>query len=628
MTTTDVSFMAAEGTTGPWSWLRHQLQAFRIVFGTMFRADPLRTIALLLLRPANAVGAMISALWLKYIVERVFTGEGSLAFGSIGLGVTFALVLLWSWQGVIIEARLQEQTTHEFDQRVARAVWEESSLVLLDSDAYRDRLELLKDDSASLPMTVTSVVDMVSAIAAAAIGVGVLLSVDPLLFGLVVAAVPSLVAGKKAESVRQQVLLETAEPTRAGADIFDIATSPQAAKELRTLGLAAELMKRYERLTADVVVARRRAWNVWAAWQSMSWLIFVAAFAGCLAYVMSEANAGRLSAGDIVLLVIVGAQMNVTVAALAYSVTFALGCIHAVDRMRWIERATEAHRPASRANGEPGQGAATEAGLELRGVSFAYLDGTPAIDDITLSLPPGTITAVVGENGAGKTTLVKLLARFYEPDGGEIVVDGVSHYDLDPATWRMRVAGVLQEFARFELVARQTVGVGDLANINSDPAVAAAMARAGSPELMAQFPRGGDTPLGSSIAGHEPSTGQWQKLALGRGMMRVAPRLLLLDEPTSALDPVAEEQLLASYATICREQVQATGSVAVITSHRFSVVGFADQIVVLDGGRVIEVGSHTELLAVGGRYAELYEMQARGFFERPTLDPERTVPES
>lgn len=626
MSVIDTSFMAAEESRGPWSWFCHQLQSLQIVFATMFRADPIRTVALLVLRPANAAGAMISALWLKYIIQHLTDGGGSIALGAAGLGVTFALVLLCSWLGVIIEARLQERTSHEFDQRIARTVWAESSLVLLDTGPYRDRLELLKDDSASLPSTVTSVVDMISATAAAAIGVGVLLSIDPLLLGLVVAAVPSLLAGKKAESVRQHVLLETAEETRAGSDIFNLATSVQAAKEVRTLGLQEELMARYEQLSAEVVLARRRGWNLWAAWQSLSWMIFVAGFACALAYVVTEAHAGRLPIGDVVLVVIVGAQINFTVAALAYSVTFALGCIHAVDRLSWIEKASEKNRRLMHPRITARRTPSGAPGLELREVSFSYADGTPALGDITLSMPAGTVTAVVGENGSGKTTLVKLLARFYEVDEGEIFLDGISHHDIDPEVWRANVAGVLQDFACFELLAQEAVGVGDLPRIDDNRAVTDAMERAGAADLLDQFPNGRETALGVSHSrGYDPSRGQWQKLALGRGMMRPAPRLVLLDEPMSALDPIAEERLLASYSKVCKEQVRATGAVAVITSHRLSVVGFADQIVVLDNGRVIEVGSHAGLLTAGGRYAELFQLQSRAFHERPTLKSESAV---
>ena len=222
--------------------------------------------------------------------------------------------------------------------------------------------------------------------------------------------------------------------------------------------------------------------------------------------------------------------------------------------------------------------------------------------------------ALVGENGAGKTTLVKLLCRFYEPDEGEILVDGTDLRRIPVEAWRQRTSAAFQDFARFELLARETVGVGDLPHIEDPPAVEAALVRAAAEDVPRALPRGLETQLGKAWeGGAELSGGQWQKLALGRGMMRSRPLLVVFDEPTSALDPQTEHALFERIAAAARGGRNAAGTVTVLVSHRFSTVRMADRIVVLDGGRIREEGTHQELLRRGGPYAELYRLQSRAY---------------
>jgi ATP-binding cassette subfamily B protein len=253
-----------------------------------------------------------------------------------------------------------------------------------------------------------------------------------------------------------------------------------------------------------------------------------------------------------------------------------------------------------------------EHGIRLRGVSFGYPDTErPVLAGVDLTLPAGTTVALVGENGAGKTTLVKLLCRFYEAGAGTIELDGTDLRRFPLEGWRERIAAGFQDFVRFELAARQTVGVGDLPRVDSTDAVAGALARAEAGDVVDRLEDGLATQLGRSYAaGAELSGGQWQKLALGRAMMRNAPLLMVLDEPTSALDAQAEHQLFERYADNARRLGERTGAITVLVSHRFSTVRMADLILVVAGGRVAEAGSHEELMAAGGLYAELYGLQA------------------
>jgi ATP-binding cassette subfamily B protein len=243
-------------------------------------------------------------------------------------------------------------------------------------------------------------------------------------------------------------------------------------------------------------------------------------------------------------------------------------------------------------------------------VEFAYPGGPPVLTGVTLTLPPGSTVALVGVNGAGKSTLVKLLCGMYTPTRGQIRVDGVPLPDIDVGGWRRRLSGVFQDFVKFQLPVRHTVGVGNLPAIDDAAAVDRAIREAGANRLVAQLPCGSDTQLGRVYEGAELSHGQWQKLALGRGLMREDPLLLVLDEPTAALDPQAEHEL---YERFVSQATGAHGRITLMVSHRFSTVRNADSIVVLADGRVAEQGTHAELMAAGGRYAQLYAIQAAAY---------------
>jgi ATP-binding cassette subfamily B protein len=243
------------------------------------------------------------------------------------------------------------------------------------------------------------------------------------------------------------------------------------------------------------------------------------------------------------------------------------------------------------------------------------------LEHVDLELPSGSTVAFVGENGAGKSTLVKLLCRFYEPTGGRIEIDGVDLADIDPDDWRRRIAAGFQDFVKFELLARESVGVGDLPFLDDERAVRGAVERAAAGDVIQDLDQGLDSPIGRTQVGGgaDLSGGQWQKLALARAMMRERPLLLILDEPTSALDAHAEHELFERYAQSARAVAEATGGIAIFVSHRFSTVRMADRIVVIDGGRVAEQGTHAELVAHGGIYAELFALQASAY--AATVEP-------
>jgi ATP-binding cassette subfamily B protein len=326
-----------------------------------------------------------------------------------------------------------------------------------------------------------------------------------------------------------------------------------------------------------------------------------------------DGASGLATAGRVVLTLTLAGQVSGQVAGMAGRVSWALDRLKTASRYLWLtEYAAATSRPSNDPAPAPDR---LTRGITLENVSFVY-PGTNkmVLDGVSLHLPAGATVALVGENGAGKTTLVKLLARLYDPTEGLILIDGVDLRRVAPVAWRACLSAGFQDFVRFELLARETVGVGDVARVEDSAAVASALERAHATDVVATLPHDLETQLGRTFdGGAELSIGQWQKLALGRAMMRETPLLLVLDEPTAALDAPTEHALFERYAGAAQRAAAAFGGITLLVSHRFSTVRMADLIVVLDQGRVVASGTHDDLMAQGGLYAELYTLQARAY---------------
>jgi ATP-binding cassette subfamily B protein len=230
-----------------------------------------------------------------------------------------------------------------------------------------------------------------------------------------------------------------------------------------------------------------------------------------------------------------------------------------------------------------------------------------ALSDVSFTIAPGETVAVVGRNGAGKSTLIKLVTRLYDPTDGRILLDGVDLRELEPAAVRQLIGGMFQDYVTYQASAAENIGLGELARLEDRDAIEDAAIKGGADSLLDRLPDGWDTPLGKWFdGGVELSGGEWQKIALGRAFMRDA-RILLLDEPTSALDAQAEFELFARLRSLAR------GRTAIYISHRFSTVRQADRILFLEHGRLVEQGTHAELMALGGRYSQLFTLQAAAY---------------
>ena len=338
--------------------------------------------------------------------------------------------------------------------------------------------------------------------------------------------------------------------------------------------------------------------------------LFGFALVGAAAFVGTRPGA---SAGAMMLVLVAGSRLSLYVSQAASDMHFFrtiwLDCSR---RLAWLE---DYAPPAPGSDGVPAPSTLRQ-GVSLDQVSFTYPGANrPALDDVSLHFPAGKVIALVGENGAGKSTLVKLICGLYEPARGRILVDGTDLGEMDLAAWRKRLSGAFQDFFPFEYPVQQSIGVGDLPNIDSAAHVREAAQKAGAARLVAGLPQGLDTQLGVTWeAGVALSHGQWQRIALARAYMRPTPLVLMLDEPSSALDAETEHALFDRYAEAAREEQRvALGGVTILVSHRFSTVQMADMIVVIVGARVVETGTHTELMELNGTYAELYTLQASSY---------------
>jgi ATP-binding cassette subfamily B protein len=566
---------------------------------------------LMLVQP---IALPIAALTLRDIVDGAIAGDSTKAVrAAVVTGVLVIASLTAEHFAHIFYFKTAEDSNGILDRRVARLTNGSAGLEHHERAEHADRLAVIRREIDRAAWGTTLNTYGTISILLAMVVTGLLLAqMTPWLLFLPIAAIPPLMLGRRAEGIAAAARRRAAPDTRQANHMFSLLSDSGPIKEVRTCGLEAQVRERqsraWERASRIEVKAEIKATLLRAAGQ----IFFAVAYVGATLLVVRDAVRGSASVGEVLMVVTLAGQVN---AQVAQAVRFLQGLQRTsslFSEIRWIASVVE-RAPVVAEDAEVPESLTD--GITFKEVAFTYPGTeTPVLEHVNLTIPAGSTIAIVGENGAGKSTLIKLLCRFYEPTAGVIEIDGTDLRRIPIAQWRERIAAGFQDFARFEFAAQHTVGIGSRPDIDDPEAVLAALDRARAEDVLRRLPNGLETLVGkTNDAGTDLSGGQWQKLALGRAMMRQSPLLLLLDEPTSALDAQAEHNLFEQYALGARRVAQVTGAITVLVSHRFSTVRMADSILVVGDGRIVEAGTHNELMALNGLYADLYGLQARQY---------------
>jgi ATP-binding cassette, subfamily B, bacterial len=577
------------------------------------RANRWILVLVVVLLVVTSVGAVLQSLALRWMIDGVVDGRRTLAIGAavtggLAAGINGAAGRVYSNLQDLIAATLRT----EIDRETMSLVTSMPGIEHLERPDYLDQVHLVSGTGDQLVRSAFSITDLMLLGVRIVISVWLLATVHPLLMLVPLFAVPSVLLTGRQQTITERAAEASAAPRRAADGLHAVFTEPAAAMEMRIFGAVDALDRRADELwheAADLKLsgALRSALIAAAGWATLG-----LGYSAALLCVAVLADQGRATPGDVVMVTQLALQLRVNVAQVTTSVRQALGALRLTDRFLWLH--DEAQHQADAYAGTDPAPERLHTGIRLDDVTFAYPGAhTPVLDRISLELPAGSTVAIVGANGAGKTTLVKLLCRLYDPTSGHIHVDGKHLTDIDVTDWRRTLAGSFQDHLRLECTALRSVGVGDPTAMDDHDRVRAALRRGGAERVVDALPAGLDTHLGKAYAdGAELSGGQWQRLAISRGMMRPGPLLLLLDEPTAALDPSAEQAIFDRYAQTARG-VRDNGEIVVLVSHRFSTVRLAEIIVVLDHGRIVGCGSHEQLLAQDGLYARMFREQAAAY---------------
>jgi ATP-binding cassette subfamily B protein len=602
--------------------VRKSLTAIRLLVGTAIKVDPRRALVVLALSPLLNVVAALQAVGLQWMVDGA---SGRSMTETVRGGVLLLVVTVFVHQASAIATDLRLVLQHrvglEFDRRLMNLCSRPVHIGHYQDPDFLDTAELVRQRRGQFGNATAAIVENANLLARFAGAMVLLIGASPLLALLPLTIVPLAFATRWQARIVAAAELAGAEADRRRLALFSLATEPAPAREVRLYRLADVLSARHRAAFVAASGPREAARVKGALAVAAGWLFFSAALVGGLYVVARSVVDGTGSAGQAVLVVLLSTRLIGATTGLSWLVGWLLRSLDTVGLyLRLV------NYPQGGTSGVADPGALPPRGdLVLDGVSFTYPGRTtPALGTVDLRLAAGTTVAVVGDNGAGKSTLVSLLAGLQPLSAGRITFGGQDLAAVSPDEWRTRVTACFQDFCRFELPAWEAVGIGDLDALDDTAAVLTALESAGATDVVATLESGLDTQLGRTFPdGTDLSAGQWQKLALARARMRTTPTLVLLDEPAASLDPDSEAALLRRYRRVNGSRSDA---ITVIVSHRFTTVRDADLIVVLDGGRIVELGTHTELIARRGHYAEMYALHAAAYVTSAAVDHGRQVP--
>ncbi len=536
----------------------------------------------------------------KWAAFREVLWIGALMGAVTLLATLIRLIVRWvgEWQSYLV-------TDHMNEVLLAKSV--EVDLEYYESAQYYDTLHRAQREAPTRPLRIVNGLAQILQNGISLLAIGALLLAFHWVIALILFAAVLVGTVVQLRSSRQTYRWQQVQaPVERQASYFNvILTHSRYAKEIRLFDLGALFMRRFRKVRRTLREGRMALARRQSIAQAAAQMVGVASLYGLYAFLAYQALEGKITLGDLAMYAqafqrVQGAFQGIlgSLASLAEDNLFLTHLYTFLDLKRTVVEPVPAQAVPS----------PMQQGIVLDRVSFRYPEGArKVLEEVSLTIRPGEVIALVGANGSGKTTLVKLLCRLYDPSGGSISLDGIDLRQFETKALRREIAILFQDYARYHLSAEENIWIGNAALPPDRGKIIAAARRAGADAVIGRLPHGYDTILGKWFAGGEElSTGEWQKVALARAFMRDA-QILVLDEPTSSMDAKAETEVFENFRRLV------AGRTAILISHRFSTVRMADRIFVLEHGRIIEGGSHDELIRAGGTYARLFDMQARHY---------------
>ena len=602
-------------TEGGWAALRalpevfqYTRQALDLVWATSRRLTVALALLTLLAGVLPAAVAYVGARIVDAVVHAIAAGGGDLSTVLEFVVLEGVLVALTAavQRGL---STCQSLLRAQLGQRVNEMILEKALTLDLrhfeDSEFY-DKLTRARREASSRPLSLVmrSFGVVQNGIALASFGT-LLAQFSPWAVAvLLLAGLPSFVAEAKFSGDAFRLFRWRSPETRMQMYLETVIAREDHAKEVKLFGLGPLLLQRYREIFRKVFREDRALTIRRDTWGFALGLLSTAAFYAAYAWIAVSAVRGRITLGEMTMYVLLFRQGQSAVS----SILSAIGGMYE-DNLYLSTLYDYLDTPVEPATGTAVAGPRPEEGVSFEHVTFTYPGATePAVSDVSFRLRPGESLALVGENGSGKTTLIKLLTRLYVPTSGRITLDGLDLAEWSPAALHRRIGVIFQDFARYQLKVGENIGAGDVRHFDDEARWHEAAGLGMAAPFIDELPAGYQTQLGKWFKdGRELSGGQWQKIALSRAFIRAESDILVMDEPTAAMDARAEAQVFEQFRDLARDRM------VILISHRFSTVRMADQILVIQGGRILENGSHEQLMALGGHYAQLFQLQARGY---------------